>query len=166
MNLKEDNNGFVNFPFGRMFNKIDSGKTFVYLVAFDPSDVSNTPYELSNLRLLMPGLFVSDDINGRINNNVKISIDELVKNKIKDDAFNSFYFPNGDSNVEIKKIMSIPMTTCICIGWSDSSYELRDSDAVWAASFRELSNEGKKLYYSIKKLHNNKEVRILTFNNI
>ena len=36
----------------------------------------------------------------------------------------------------------------------------------WICTFRDLTNEGQKLYYSIKKLHNNKEVRILTFNNI
>jgi len=36
----------------------------------------------------------------------------------------------------------------------------------WKATYRDLTEEGKKLYYSMKKLHNNKEVRILTFNNI
>ena len=36
----------------------------------------------------------------------------------------------------------------------------------WTASFDSLTNEGKKLYYSLRKLHNNKEVRILTFNNV
>ena len=52
------------------------------------------------------------------------------------------------------------------MGWSEFSYELKDNIGFWSASFRDLTNEGRKLYYSIKKLHNNKEVRILTFNNI
>jgi hypothetical protein len=62
--------------------------------------------------------------------------------------------------------MSIPLTTSICMGWSEFSYELKDNIGFWSASFRDLTNEGKKLYYSIKKLHNNKEVRILTFCNV
>jgi hypothetical protein len=62
--------------------------------------------------------------------------------------------------------MSIPMTTCICIGWSEHTFDIKDDLGFWSASFRDLTNEGRKLYYSIKKLHNNKEVRILTFSNI
>ena len=58
------------------------------------------------------------------------------------------------------------MTTCICMGWSDYTFDVKDDLGFWNASFRDLTNEGRKLYYSIKKLHNNKEVRILTFNNI
>ena len=57
------------------------------------------------------------------------------------------------------------MTSSICIGWSDFIYDYRDGNN-WFATFKDLTHEGKKLYYSIKKLHNNKEVRILTFNNI
>jgi hypothetical protein len=68
------------------------------------------------------------------------------------------YFPKGSK--------SIPFTTAICLGWSDYSYEIKDNIGNWTASFRDLTYEGRKLYYSIKKLHNNKEVRILTFNNI
>ena len=57
------------------------------------------------------------------------------------------------------------MTSAICIGWNENSYEFKDGTQ-WVCSFRDLTHEGQKLYYSIKKLHNNKEVRILTFNNI
>jgi hypothetical protein len=67
---------------------------------------------------------------------------------------------------ELKKLLSIPMTTCICMGWSEFTFDIKDDLGFWNASFRDLTNEGRKLYYSIKKLHNNKEVRILTFNNI
>lgn len=162
--LREDNSGFVHFPNDTKFiNKLNDGKTFVYLVAFDTSDMSNAAYELSNLRLMMPGTFVSDDISMRNKaKNLNISIDELISNKMKDDEYDKVYFPNSGN----KKSVSIPMTTCICMGWSSLSYEVKDDMGLWNASFRDLTNEGRKLYYSIKKLHNNKEVRILTFNNI
>ena len=166
--LREDNSGFVNFPLeGKMINRLDTGKTFVYLVAFDAEDVTNNAYVLSNLRLLHQGNFVSDDISSRMRPKVgKMSIDELIKNKIKDDEYDNHYFPNNNDKDDLKKLLSIPMTTCICMGWSEFTFEIKDDLGFWNASFRDLTNEGRKLYYSIKKLHNNKEVRILTFNNI
>jgi hypothetical protein len=165
--LREDNSGFVSFPIeGKMINRLETGKTFVYLVAFDSDDVSNNAYELSNLRLLSPGNFIGDDISMRTRPKGKVSIDDLIKNKMKDDEYDNLYFPNSDNEDDIKRIMSIPMTTCICMGWSDYTFDIKDDLGFWSASFRDLTNEGRKLYYSIKKLHNNKEVRILTFSNI
>ena len=165
--LREDNSGFVNFPItGKMINRLETGKTFVYLVAFDSEDVTNNAYELSNLRLLSSGNFIGDDISMRTRPKGKMSIDDLIKNKMKDDEYDNLYFPNSENEDDIKRIMSIPMTTCICMGWSDYTFDIKDDLGFWCASFRDLTNEGRKLYYSIKKLHNNKEVRILTFNNI
>ena len=166
--LREDNSGFVHFPVsGKMINRLETGKTFVYLVAFDAEDMSNSAYELSNLRLIQPGTFISDDISMRARPKVSAkSIDELIKNKLKDDEYDNLYFPNSGNEDDFKKMMSIPMTTCICMGWSEYTFELKEDLGFWNASFRDLTNEGRKLYYSIKKLHNNKEVRILTFNNI
>ena len=165
--LREDNSGFVSFPIeGKMINRLETGKTFVYLVAFDSDDVSNNAYELSNLRLLSPGNFIGDDISMRTRPKGKVSIDDLIKNKMKDDEYDNLYFPNSDNEDDIKRIMSIPMTTCICMGWSDYTFDIKDDLGFWSASFRDLTNEGRKLYHSIKKLHTNKEVRILTFSNI
>ena len=167
--LREDNSGFVNFPLeGKMINRLETGKTFVYLVAFDSQDVSNNAYELSNLRLLLSGTFIADDISMRSRPKIsgKMSIDELIKNKLKDDEYDNLYFPNSLNKDGLKKLMSIPMITCICMGWSDYTFDIKEDLGFWSASFRDLTNEGRKLYYSIKKLHNNKEVRILTFNNI
>lgn len=164
--LREDNSGFVHFPLpNKMIGVNDNGKTFVYLVAFDAEDVSNKAYELSNLRLVRPGSVVSDDITLRVKPKITMSVDELIKNNIKEQEFDNIYFPNSESNDEFKSLVSIPMTTCICIGWSEYTYELKEDIGFWSASFRDLTNEGRKLYYSIKKLHNNKEVRLLTFNN-
>ena len=165
--LREDNSGFVHFPIhGKMINRLDTGKTFVYLVAFDSEDVTNNAYELSNLRLVSPGTFIADDISMRARPKGKMSIDDLINNRIKDDEYDNLYFPNSDDEDNLKRLMSIPMTTCICMGWSDYTFDIKDDLGFWSASFRDLTNEGRKLYYSIKKLHNNKEVRILTFSNI
>lgn len=165
--LREDNSGFVNFPItGKMINRLETGKTFVYLVAFDSEDVTNNAYELSNLRLLSPGTFIADDISMRTRTKGKMSIDDLIKNKMKDDEYDNLYFPNSNNEDDVKRIMSIPMTTCICVGWSEYTFDIKEDLGFWSASFRDLTNEGRKLYYSIKKLHNNKEVRILTFSNI
>lgn len=161
--LREDNNGFIHFPLpGKEIIRTESHKTFVYLVAFDTDDSSNKPYILSNLRLLMPGDFISDDINIRQKIKSKVSIDDFIMTGQKENDYDGMYFPN---NCEERKSFSIPLTSAICIGWSDYCYEMKDSN-IWSASFRDLTHEGRKLYYSIKKLHNSKEVRILTFNNI
>ena len=163
--LREDNSGFVHFPIpGKMINRLETGKTFVYLVAFDSEDISNNAYELSNLRLVSPGNFISDDVSMRARKKNKMSIDDLIDSKIKDDEYDNLYFPNSNDDDNLKRLMSIPMTTCICVGWSEYTFDIKGDFGLWTASFRDLTNEGRKLYYSIKKLHNNKEVRILTFN--
>lgn len=163
--LKEDNSGFILFPIpNEEFEIIENKKTLVYLVAYDVNDISDSPYELSNIRFNIDGNFISDDINDDIYiKDINLSIDDLIFSKIKDDEYEKFYFPNIKNN-KLKSKISIPMTTCICIGWSNNSYKLRNNLGFWNATFKDLTHEGVKLYYSIKKLHNNKEVRILTFN--
>lgn len=162
----EDNTGFINFPNNRHVNAIDSGKTFVYIIAFDPKDLTNTPYELSKNHLFMPGSFVADDVMQRPPiNSMEITIDDLIDNQVDNDRYDSVYFPHFKKE-GLEKLMSIPMVSCVCIGWSEQTYELTDNIGFWFASFRDLTHEGKKLYYCLKKLHNTKEVRMLTFNNI
>ncbi len=156
--LKEDNSGFINFPIpGKDFNKIeDGGRTFIYLAAFDVEDFVNVGYDLSNINLILRGNFVSDDMAMRSRKDFKKSLLDSTER----------YFPNEiTKDSEVLKT-SIPLTTCICVGWSEAMYELRDENMPWCATFRDLTSEGRKLYYSIKKLHNTKEVRILTFNNV
>jgi len=165
--LKEDNSGFVMFPnHNKFISKLDTGKTFIYVSAFDPRDFTNSPYILSNIQLVMPGTFVSDDIIQRPLVKNQLSIDDLIKDQMENDEYDSLYFPNLSGKDNYNRIMSIPMTSCVCVGWSEFTYEFRDRIGFWNATFRDLTNEGRKLYYSLKKLHNNKEVRILTFNNI
>lgn len=155
--LREDNNGFISFPVpGKEFERLETGKTFVYLVAFDSQDFVNEAYELSNVNLNLSGNFVADDISVRSEETYKQALLESDEK----------YFPNVLIRNGVEFTSSIPLTTCICIGWSDFSVYLREENIPWCASFRDLTNEGRKMYYSIKKLHNTKEVRILTFNNI
>jgi len=159
--LKEDNTGFVNFPVtGKFIDRIERVKTFIYLVAFETLDLTNIPYILSNCKLNLQGTLVSDDVTFR-KKFTHNTLDEMVEQQLDNNEFESRYFPNIDDDIQ----SSIPLTTCICIGWSENTYQFKDSTD-WVCTFRDLTNEGQKLYYSIKKLHNNKEVRILTFNNI
>lgn len=159
--IKEDNNGFVNFPIqGRSIDKLEGLKTFIYLVAFDTSDMVNKPYILSNCKLKLQGNLVSDDVSFRMRFR-KSTLEDIIDEQIDNNEFENRYFPNKIGEDQL----SIPLTTSICLGWSESTYQFKD-ETDWVCSFRDLTHEGQKLYYSIKKLHNTKEVRILTFNNI
>lgn len=159
--LREDNTGFVNFPsVGKFVDRIEDIKTLIYLVAFETQDLVNKPYLLSNCRLNLSGNLVSDDVSVR-NNTHSLNVDDIISEQIENNEFEMRYFPNGISDLQ----QSIPLTTCICLGWNEHSYEFKDGTQ-WVCTFRDLTHEGQKLYYSIKKLHNDKEIRILTFNNI
>ncbi len=141
--FNEDNNGFVNFPLG--FGSVDQikGKTLIYLIAFD----NEKKYILNNTKIKLSGELVIDDISGE---GVSINIEEI----------GSLYFPEVDEN----KSVSLPLVSAICIGWCDMMFTIGGDN--WFATFRDLSSEGRKLYYTIKKLHNNKEIRILTITGI
>ena len=95
--LKEDNDGFVRFPnTNRQIEKLDCGKSMVYIVAFDVKDVMGQKYALSNLLLEMPGTFVSDDVNRRpvLSKQLTIDdIDDLIEQQVRDDEYDSLYFP-------------------------------------------------------------------------
>jgi hypothetical protein len=164
--LREDNSGFVHFPLRRAdISKMDTGKTMIYIAVFDIDDINGGGYDLSNIQLDLPGSFISDDVNKRPVNKMQLTIDDIIDEQTKNDEYDSFYFPNiRTSNTNRTK--SITMISCVCIGWSEYSFECRNQIGFWNANFNDLTNEGRKLYYSLKKLNNNKEIRILTFNNI
>jgi hypothetical protein len=154
--------GFVNFPNDdRMYIRADSGKTLIYIVAFEV-DQNKSP-EISSLNLFQPGTFVSDDVIFRPKYEPEKNI--ISKNK-EQDFYDSLYFPNLKSNNEIKRLMSINLISCVCVGWCDWTYEYKNEIKFWNATFNDLTHEGRKIYYSLRKLHNNKEIRILTFSDI
>jgi hypothetical protein len=159
--MREDNCGFVDFPIpGKFIERVDGQKTFIYVVAFDVVDFTNKNYILSNLKMKLVGSLVSDDVSVRkkqINNG---TLEDMVESQIDINEFESRYFPNHKDEQE-----SFPLTSAVCIGWNENSFEFKDGSS-WICTFRDLTYEGQKLYYSLKKLHNNKEIRILTFNNI
>lgn len=154
--LNEDNNGFVFFPFPASGVTINEGeKTLIYLVAFEPKKPDSI---LSNINLILPGDFVSDDVVDRI------SLNDVIKNEKIQIDYDNIYFPNLKSDDDLLRMSSISLVSCICVGWSSCGYEY--NGIPWRVTYRDLTEEGKKLYYCMKKLHNSKEIRILTFNNI
>ena len=156
LKLQEDNSGFVNFPnYGNRVLLLEGIRTLIYLVSFE---IDRTI--VSNNRLILPGDFISDDIVERV------YLNDVTRNEKAKTDYDKIYFPNSSSvDDSADRLLSVPIVTSICIGWCDDGYEFADGTP-WRATYRDLTEEGRKLYYSIKKLHNNKEVRILTFNNI
>jgi len=149
-----DNCGFVNFPQSiSVINPVDCGKTSVYLIAFQEG--------ISNLQLAKTGNFCGDDVMARQRRiSINSKIDDIVKESRQNeelDQLSNFYFKNGDT---------FPVISSVLIGWSNFSWVYTDRLNPWCANFRDLSTEGRKLYYSLKKLHNNSDIRLLTFNNI
>jgi hypothetical protein len=157
MKFAEDNNGFVFFPLdGPKITVLPDNKTIIYIVAFEPTSNKSS---LSSINITMPGDFISDDVVERM------ILNDVVKSDVMKNEYDSIYFPNVLNENIKERIVSISMVAAISIGWSDNAYEFKNGTP-WRATFRDLTEEGKKLYYSMKKLHNNKEIRILTFNNI
>jgi len=161
--FKEDNSGFVNFPHpsSHFFHGRNVGKTMVYLIAFEPKNVDS---ELSHITLDLPG-FYSDDVDNRPELDSDQDLDNLIESQRINDEYDRLYFPNISSEDDLFKNKSINLISSVCIGWSNLTY-FHKNDRMWVCGFRDLTNEGQRMYYGFKKLHNNKEIRLLTFNHI
>lgn len=149
-----DLTGFVNFPHhtARSIKTVDSGSTSIYLIAFSES-VSQMCQELKLI-----GNFAGDDVMPRLYPRLSVSIEDTIENlKNIQNSQKDFYFNNNNSFGVISQVL---------IGWSKYTYQYTDRIDPWVCTFRELTNEGRKLYYAAKKLHNDAEIRLLTFNNI
>ena len=163
--FNEDNNGFVNFPHesSGFVKGRNVGQTLVYLVAFEPKNIGT----ISNVSITMPGIFISDDVLNRSEVDYgDTDLNSLLDIQELNNKYDELYFPNINSENDLHNCESINLVSVICIGWSELTFEWNGTSKFWNATFRDLTNEGQRLYYSIKKLHNNKEVRILTFNHI
>jgi hypothetical protein len=156
-----DLTGFVNFPNRSNFysnnhsdlKKVDSGRTQVYLVAFGGNSDCGIEFEKR-------GNFCGDDVTLKksfVTFNKQIN--DVIKEMTEEEGYmvDTIFFK--DSN-------KLKLDSCILLGWSNFSYEYTERLEPWCCTFRDLTDEGRKLYYSLKKLHNNSEIRILTFNNI
>lgn len=152
--IKEfDLTGFVNFPYYRGIKRVDAGKTQVYLVAFQPDSNYGIEFE-------KPGMYCGDDMTiGKSFTTIDKQIDSVIKELTEEEGY------MVDDTV-FKNSNTIKVDACILLGWSNFSFIHQDRLEQWRCNFRDLTNEGRKLYYSLKKLHNNSEIRLLTFNNI
>ncbi len=153
MKREFDITGFVNFPLYGGVKKIDCGRTQVYLVAFNSDSDCGIQFE-------KPGNFCGDDVSIKKSfQTINKNIDSVIKEMTEEEGYmiDDIFFRNSDK---------IKLDACTLLGWSQFSYEYQDRLDPWCCTFRDLTNEGRKLYYSLKKLHNNSEIRILTFNNI
>jgi hypothetical protein len=143
-----DITGFVHFPnpLRQDIKMIESGKTYIYLVAIDYE--SN---DFSKIILRSSGDYIGDDVSPKKNlDTSKMTINEIVN------------IMKSESSLEINKYF----VSSVLVGWSLYSYQSKDNIQPWYCTFKDLTGEGKRLYYSFKKLHYDKDVRLLTFNNI
>ena len=150
MKQEFDITGFVNFPnpFSKNIKRINNGKTFVYLVAIDfETD------KFSKVILNTEGDYVGDDVTPKRH----IDTSQLTVNQVVD-------LMRDEDNFEIN--VDKPFVSSVLLGWSNFTYGVNNDIQPWVCSFRELTEEGRKLYYSFKKLNYDKEIRILTFNKI
>ena len=98
--FNEDNSGYIYFPIdNQKINTIDTGKTLVYLVVFDPVKKTKDS-KMENINLFSPGVFVSDDVMTRppikLNNT---SLDSLIESDKEQQEYDALYFPYLDSNI-------------------------------------------------------------------
>ncbi len=152
--------GFVKFPLNSLsVNRIESGRTLIYICAFDILNAKDRWSKTANIQLKQVGTFVSDDVMSRpFSKNPNINdVDEILDLEKQYQQYDRLYFPNDG------KDESIPMQASICIGWIESTFENKTDSIFWYATFKDLTKNGKELYFLLKKLHHNKEVRILTF---
>lgn len=153
MRTEFDLTGFVNFPYYRGIKKIDCGRTQVYLVAFQENSDFGIEFEKI-------GNYCGDDMSiGRTFITSGVEIDSVVKELTEEEG-------HMVEDSVFKNKSKIKLDACLLLGWSNFSYSFTDRIEPWRCNFRDLTNEGRKLYYSLKKLHNSSEIRILTFNNI
>jgi hypothetical protein len=151
--LKEfDLTGFVRFPHvERQDIKIStSSKTLIYLIAIDMEG------NMSNVKISQNAIFLGDDITFQAPKIGGTDLDDIIK------SFKS----NDKSSQIIKSSKSTNLLSSVLIGWSNLNYTYKNDMSSWICSFRDLTNEGRRLYYSIRKLHNESEIRLLTFNKI
>ncbi len=150
-------NGFVNFPINReSINKVDSGRTLVYICVFDVLNSTDKWSDSANIHMHQAGTFVSDDVMSRPTG-PECSLDNIIELEAKFKQYDSLYFPYEDNSE------SIPLQASICVGWIECSFENKSDYSLWNAGFSDLTKNGREVYYLMKKLHHNKEVRILTF---
>jgi len=143
--------GFVFFP-NENIRVLDTGKTFVYLVAID---CENTK-DFSTISINNDGVYCGNDILDVILHSHAPTETVPMEEAIESITFNE----NAKEETNDKSLIS-----SVLLGWSESSYYYNGTQP-WICEFNNLTEHGRRLYFSLKKLHNDKEIKILTFNHI
>ena len=113
--------GFTNFPnpYSKNIKRVETGKTYVYLVAIDfESEI------FSKLKLQTNGNYVGDDVSPKKHiDTSEFSVEEIIDiMKIEE---------NFEINLQKNFISSV------LVGWSNYSYQIRNDIQPWVCSFRE-----------------------------
>lgn len=149
-----EDTGFVMFPHNEEMRELDTGKTFVYLVAIE---CENTKV-FSTVTLGNDGVFCGSDVLST----TKISTENIPLEKtIEIVTFN----PKEKGPTHLDLSQDRRLVSSVLLGWSELTYYSNGTQP-WICGYNELTEHGKRLYFSLKKLHNDKEIKILTFNNI
>jgi hypothetical protein len=146
MNNYQDT-GFVFFP-RENIRVLDTGKTFVYLVAIDCENIK----DFSTVSVHNDGVYCGNDVS-----NVHMSTETISL----DDTIEIITFDKEDKN----ESKASGLISSVLLGWSPESYYYNGINP-WICGFNNLTEHGRRLYFSLKKLHNDKEIKILTFNHI
>lgn len=138
--------GFINFPFHQPhISFVNNGKTYCYLIAIDVEDQ-------------LPSL----------NFNIESTsyIDDVTPKKVTDTSTMSLTDAINAMKVAEPLIMDMNIVSAILIGSTDHIFNRRSDVNPWNCSFSDLTSSGKDLYYSMKKLHYDKEIKIITITKI
>ena len=135
--------GFVRFPTSENIKPLDTGKSFIYLVAIDCGNTKG----LSNVNIETSGIYSGEDIN-------------------QPNGINTSNYESVVKSVISQNVTEIPESfiSSILLGWSNFSYYKNGEP--WLCKFTNLTDNGQRLYFAMKKLHNDKEIKLLTFNHI
>lgn len=142
--------GFVNFPVNQPhIEEITNGFTYCYIVAIDPAlDYEMLPNN-SFVNIDFEVKSINDDVTPKKKTDISKMTTEEIINKLKNDDY---------SKIQNKFV------SCVLLGSYDSIFQVKGDIINWNCTFGDLTHEGKKLYYSLKKLHYDKEIKILTLN--
>jgi hypothetical protein len=138
--------GFINFPFHQPhILSINNGITYCYLISIDVGD------NLPSLNFNIDSTSYTDDVTPKkITDTSKMSLSDAI---------------SAMKNVE-PLMMDLNIVSAILIGSTDHIFNKKSDINPWNCSFSDLTTSGKDLYYSIKKLHYDKEIKIITITKI
>lgn len=140
--------GFINFPFNKPhISYNENGKTYCYIVSLDVKDDKSLPFLDLNIDLSS----YTDDISPKKSIDTgKMSLTDAIE------AIKSLDPIDIDLNI----------ISAVLVGSTDHIFSKSFDIEPWSCSFTDLTTSGRDLYYSLKKLHYDKEIKIITITKI